>query len=268
MSPEEPSRRLRAGLVAVGAAIALVLVVAIVVANAPANWLARAVADRTGGRLLLADAQGTVWSGSAILAFGTPTPGGTGPAPGLALPGRVTWTLDFAGFLAPVIQVTQDAVLRQPVAVRYRDGEVEIGPGTATLPASMLQVLGSPLNTLRPDGQVEAAWESLRWNRQGVLTGAGSARVSSLSVAVSPVRPLGSYRVQWISDAQGLAWTLSTERGPLDLSGSGRVGRPSQVQVIARAAADAPPALVARLGPLLDAIGRRSPTEAVYGTGR
>ena len=36
------------------------------IAFAPAVWLARAIASATDERLLLADARGTVWSGSAV----------------------------------------------------------------------------------------------------------------------------------------------------------------------------------------------------------
>lgn len=47
----------------VGATVALV-------AFAPAHWLAQAVASATQQRVLLANAQGTVWSGDAVLILG------------------------------------------------------------------------------------------------------------------------------------------------------------------------------------------------------
>ncbi len=245
------------------AAIALLLMLAVVVAFAPANWLAREVASRTGGHLLLADADGTVWSGSAVLAIG----GVGGASDRLALPGRVTWTLEFARFLAPVIHLKQDAVLRQPIDVRVVDGGLEVGAGSASLPASLLRLAGAPMNTLRPDGRCEVDWGPLRQSG-GAWAGSGALRVLSLSVAISPVRPLGDYAATWVVGREGLDWTLATERGPLELRGAGRwAGRSVQARVVARVAAGTPVPVAARVVPLLDAIGRRSEGEAVFELG-
>ena len=71
---------------AAGAALGALLAL---VALAPAAWVAAAVADASGQRLLLADARGTVWSGSAVPVL----TGGEGSRDASALPGRVSWTL-------------------------------------------------------------------------------------------------------------------------------------------------------------------------------
>ena len=63
------------------------------IAFAPAAWLASAVASATGDRLLLADARGTVWKGSAVVVL----TGGAGSRDATALPGRLDWTLDLEG---------------------------------------------------------------------------------------------------------------------------------------------------------------------------
>ncbi|MGL6113128.1 MAG: type II secretion system protein N, partial [Rubrivivax sp.] len=70
-----------AGLVC-GGAVALL-------AFAPAAWLADAVARHTQQRLLLADARGTVWNGSAVPVLS----GGPDSLSAAALPGRTGWTL-------------------------------------------------------------------------------------------------------------------------------------------------------------------------------
>lgn len=255
------------------AAVVVLCAVAIVIVEAPANWLARYLADRTNGIVLLADAQGTVWSGSAVMALASlaataPSPADPAAAPGLALPGRVTWTLDFERVLAPVLHLKHDGVLLQPVAARVRDGGLTIDPGTVTLPASMLRLLGAPLNTLMPDGRCELHWNALRFEGQGALVGDGTLRIGSFALALSPVRPLGDYRVTWSSGAQGLTWQLATENGPLDLQGAGSlVGRRNQARVVVRIANNAPAPVAAQLGPLLDVIGRRTPDEAIIETG-
>lgn len=257
----------------------LVAVAAVVVVTAPANWIARWVASRSNGHVLLADARGTVWAGSAVLAFAgsglgldPALPSGrrsTSPrVEELALPGRVNWTLELSRGLAPVLQLTQDAVLLQPTEVRYVDGALRIAAGGANVPASLLRLVGAPLNTLDPDGRCELRWADLVSGAGGSWIGSGTLRVIGLALAVSPVRPLGDYRVAWTSEANGLSWTLATERGPLELRGTGRVGRAVEVHVTARAAADAPTAVAKRLDPLLDVVGRRSPgSEATFDLG-
>ena len=55
----------------------------------PAAWLAGAVAPATDQRLLLADARGTLWSGSAVAVL----TGGPDSRDASALPGRLEWTL-------------------------------------------------------------------------------------------------------------------------------------------------------------------------------
>ena len=47
------------GGIVIGAMLALI-------ANLPAAWVASALASATGQRLMLADARGTLWSGSAV----------------------------------------------------------------------------------------------------------------------------------------------------------------------------------------------------------
>jgi hypothetical protein len=56
---------------------------------APAAWLAKAVASATNQRLLLADARGTIWSGSAVPIL----TGGADSRDASYLPGRLEWTL-------------------------------------------------------------------------------------------------------------------------------------------------------------------------------
>lgn len=251
--------------------VALVVIGAIVVANAPANWLALYLAERTNGVVLLADAQGTVWAGSAVMALGAPRTPDAGPANDdrqvvdrLALPGRITWTLEIERVLAPVLHLTQDGVLLQPLLVRFRDGGLALDGGAAVLPASMLRLAGAPLNTLLPQGRCELRWGPLQVDGRGMPTGDGTLRIASFALAISAVRPLGDYLATWTSGERGLSWKLVTERGPLVLEGGGNfAGRRGQARVVVRIASDAPAAVAARLDPLLDMIGRRGPGEAV-----
>lgn len=263
-TPERPP--LPRAAIAATILVAAFVTIAIVVATAPANWLARYVAMRTGDVVLLADAEGTVWSGSAVVAVGSADRPDDGHSAGerLALPGRVIWTLEMSRPLAPVLHLTHDGVLLQPLTVRPADGGFVLSAGAAMLPASLLRLIGAPLNSLLPEGRCELRWNGLTVDARGATTGEGTLRVGGFALAMSPVRPLGDYLVNWSSGPQGLTWSLATEHGPLALEGNGRLfGARVEVHVVAKAAPGASAAAIAQLGPLLDAIGRRGPTEAV-----
>ena len=69
-----------------GAALGLA---AAVLLFAPAQWLAGALVRASGGHVLLHDARGTVWNGSAQLLLA----GGQGSSAAIALPSRLDWQL-------------------------------------------------------------------------------------------------------------------------------------------------------------------------------
>ncbi len=266
----------------VAVVVGFVVVIAVIVATAPANWLARFIAARTQGRVLLADARGTIWSGNAVLALGARqvrdesahenddrnADAARDADARLALPGRVNWTLEFTAMLAPILHLTHDGVLLQPLEMRYASQGLAIGAGAAQVPASLLRAVGTPLNTLRPEGRCTLRWNALHIDQGGALIGDGMLRIDGLELAVSPVKPLGDYRVTWAGAANGLTWQIATEHGPLELRGGGSVsGARVQMHLTAKVAADAPPAVVAQLKTLLDAIGTHGGTEAVIETG-
>lgn len=219
--------------------------------------------------MLLADADGTIWRGSAVLALGRPRTGDDAPAATgsrFALPGRINWTLGWDGVLAPVLHLKHDDVLTGPLTVRPADGGLAIDADGAVLPASLLELAGAPLNTLKPDGRCELRWGAVAIGRDGTVRGDGTLRVTGFALALSPVRPLGNYLVSWSSTADGLSWRLATESGPLALDGTGRVGARMSARVVVRPAPDAPASVAAQLTPLLDTIGRRG-NEAVVQVG-
>jgi general secretion pathway protein N len=268
MMGDRPSISRRA--IVATAVVALIVMIAIVAINAPANWLALYLSRETRDVMLLADAQGTIWSGSAVVALGSPRGvRDDGPTPErLALPGRVTCTLEITRALAPVLHLTHDGVLLQPLAIRYVGGDLAVEPGAASLPASMLRLVGAPMNTLLPEGRCTLRWTELRFGRDGPPEGVGTLRVDGFALALSPVRPLGDYLLTWASGARGLTWQLATERGPLMLEGNGTFGDSiARARVVVRASTDAPNNVIAQLGVLLDMIGRRSPNEAIIEVG-
>jgi general secretion pathway protein N len=254
-----------AGLV-IGAVLSLI-------AFAPAVWLADWVAAQTGGRVLLADANGTVWSGSAVPIL----TGGRGSRDASALPGRLDWSLVPSG-LGFELRLRQACCLNGTIAVGFRPGWNRM---TATLtppaagwvgqwPSAWLGGLGTPWNTMQLGGSVRLVSPGLtvetvqgRWR----LDGRADFELQNVSSRVTTLDSLGSYRMTLsgaAADNSPTRLTLSTLDGPLQLTGSGTWG-PGGVRF--RGEARAAAVDEAALSNLLNIIGRRDGAKSVISIG-
>lgn len=235
-------------------------VVLALVVFAPASWLAAVVAERSAGKLVLADARGSLWNGSAVLLLG----GGPDSRGMTMLPGRIQWRLAPRG-LGLELSLRQPCCIADQLVLHLRPGagrlSVQLQRGSGTLgewPAALLAGLGAPWNTLQLGGTLRLASNGLnldaaagRWN----LVGQADLELHNLSSALSTLDRLGSYRVHLdAADGRLPAFTLSTLDGDLQLSGSGQwTGSHLRFRGEARAA----PRAEGELDNLLNFFGRR-----------
>jgi len=257
---------------AIGAGVVLGALLALVV-FAPAAWLAGGVASATGQRLLLSDARGTVWRGSAVLVL----TGGADSRDAAALPGRLEWRIGLAG-MALAVSARHECCLNGELQLRVEPG---IGRVRLTLPAadgvrgqwpaSWLAGLGTPWNTLQLGGWMKLASPGLtaeavqgRWR----LDGSAELQLDDMSSRLSTLPRLGSYRIGIASagdgGAGGAGISLATIEGPLQLSGSGQWAAGG---VRFRGEARADQGAETALNNLLNLIGRRQGALSVISIG-
>jgi general secretion pathway protein N len=241
------------------------------VAFAPASWLARAVAGATGERVQLADARGSVWSGSAVAVL----TGGPGSRDASALPGRLEWSLGIKG-MALDLRLRHACCLNDTVNLLLKPG---LGRFSATLapkpnwvgqwPGAFLGGMGTPWNTLQLGGSlrlsspgIKVEWVQGRW----LVDGQADIDMLQASSRVSTLEPLGTYRFTLVGSAGGpTQLRLSTLEGALQLSGEGTAGANGvRFRGEARAATEADEAA---LNNLLNIIGRRSGAVSVISIG-
>ena len=254
-----------AGLV-VGAHIGLM-------AFAPAAWLAAAVASATDQRLLLTDARGSLWNGSALPVLS----GGPGSRDASALPGRLEWQLGWRG-LALEVRARQACCLRGEVRALLEPGfgrmALKLLPGESNTvgqwPTAWLAGLGTPWNTLQLGGTLRLTSPGLtvEWVQGRVrFSGEASLDVAHASSRVATLDTLGSYRLVLRGDAaRGDAATVSllTVEGALRLSGQGEwAGTGLRFRGEAQAAEGSETAL----NNLLNIIGRRQGARSVISIG-
>ena len=261
---------------------------------APAQWLADGLQQASNGRLLLAEARGSLWSGSAVLVL----TGGAGSQDASALPGRLAWQLRphwqglrlrarqdccLNGELQMLLQPgwggytlvlgqpqPQRQPQRQPDAAGARPLAVLDAPLLGHWPASWLAGLGTPWNTLQLGGMLQLA--SHGFTVQSVqgrvrLQGALALELRGVSSRVSTLPTLGSYRLSLQgagANGEAAALQLLTLDGALRLSGSGQwAGEKLRFRGDAQAADGQAPALQN----LLNIIGRRQGALSVISIG-
>jgi general secretion pathway protein N len=216
------------GRVLMWTAAAIVSALITVSAFLPAAWLAPLLESRTGGRLTLGDAQGSLWHGSAFIGA---APSGKDAVTAL-LPGRFVWHLSPLVLLGRVQATLENAqVLSSVVSIRGSWSAWSISPASLALPAERLAALGAPLNTLQPSGKMLLGWQQLRLVLAGNGSGSGSIDVNgvmtldmlAMASRLSPVKPLGSYRLRFDWQGRQAGLTLMTLSGALLLNGSGKL---------------------------------------------
>ncbi len=186
--------------------------------NLPASWVAVRLAQWSGQRVILAESQGTLWSGSADLVLMN------GPGAGGRLPGRLRWHLAprFSGLGFRMESESPEVRGRLSGTLGWR--RVHLDGGRYDLPARVLAGLGAPFNTLRLDGPLKLRWDAFDWRYgapgpEALMSLALEA--DGLSSRLSPVAPLGHYRLHLAWGHLGGKLDLETVTGPLMLSGQG-----------------------------------------------
>jgi general secretion pathway protein N len=246
----------------IAAAVAgLLAVLAVLGTRAPASLADVALSQVTQGRVRLAEATGTVWRGRGRIVLADvvdPATAGGSPVasvPGVVLPGTFGWQLSAWPLLAGVLdaRIEHDS-MRQPVLLTGRAGELRATPGTLQLPPVALDRLGSPWNTIRPTGALSVSWENVTL-RSGRFDGRAAIELRDAASALTPVRPLGAYRIEIVGSGAQAQVRMTTLAGPLRLDGSGTWDAGSGLRFTAEALAEE--SEKARLRPLLGLLGRR-----------
>ena len=236
---------------------------------APARWLAWGVAQASQGQVQWQNPRGTVWEGSAQLTLS----GGAGSRDAQTLPGRLHWRI-LPGLLSWRTTLLADCCMDRPIEAQLQAGlstlSLQLSDHPSRWPAAWLSGLGAPWNTLQAEGQLQLRTESLRlqWTAGRLhMQGLVELQAQDMSSRLSPLKPMGSYRLQIRGTPQGTATPelqLSTLQGPLQLQGQGLwVGSRLRFSGEARAEAGSE----AALSNLLNIIGRRQGERSLLSLG-
>jgi general secretion pathway protein N len=237
---------------------AIIGALASAVAFAPAEFVGYAIAQASRGRVHLADVSGTVWSGRArvVVADQTaPADAGGIVAAGFAIPGHLAWQVRPLPLVVGLVDASfRLESMRAPVRLGGVPADLRVSAGSLDLSSAQLAALGSPWNTIRPAAALALNWGALTI-RNGVLDGRVNIELRDVASAMTPVRPLGTYRINVAGTGRDVTIGLQTVSGPLQLQGRGSWDKAAGLRFTADAKAEGPQAQ--RLQSLLALIGRR-----------
>ena len=212
------------------------------IATAPATLVDAALQRASHDRLRLAEARGTVWSGSGQIVI-RDGGGRTGVARNVAW--RVVPQSLLRGNLVCDVELEQ-ASKRFPVTISL--SRIELANADISLPAEALGLGVPELAFLELTGEVLLQVSSLSIGRSATR---GSAKLQwrAAGSALSSVSPLGDYELRLEGEGPAVRVTLHTLQGPIQLDGKGSWIHGERPAFLAMASV--PPQYQQQLAPLL-----------------
>lgn len=208
----------------------------------PATMVDAGLRSATEGRLRIAEARGTLWSGSGQFEM-RDTGGRAGVVKSIAW--RVSPASLLRGRLACELELDQ-APKRIPVTITRT--RVELADADINLPAAALGLAEPRLAPLELTGELLIRAANVSIGRTG-MRGNATLLWRAAGSALTPVAPLGDYELQIDGDEPVVNAALRTLQGPLQLEGKGTwtYGNRPVIQATARIA----PQYREQLAPLL-----------------
>lgn len=212
------------------------------IVTVPATFVDAGLQRAGSGRLRLAEAQGTVWSGAGRLEIRD-----AGGRAGLAV--RLAWRIMPSALLRARLayEVELDQASRRfPVTISL--SRVELADADINLPAAVLGLTVPKLAPLRLTGDVLLHVASLSIGRSGTH-GNATLLWRAAGSALTPVSPLGDYELRFEGEGAVVHARLRTLQGLLQLDGKGSWASGDNPAFLATARV--PPQHQQQLAPLL-----------------
>lgn len=228
----------RGRLLAFGAGVYVLALLAL----APASLIDAALRDASAGRLRVAEAQGSLWSGRGEIEVRD----GRGDS---ALSRPLSWRLRPAALMLARLGfvVTLDGS-SAPFPLTLSWSRAEVTDARFSLPASALANALPKLGPFGLGGDVDVQISRVAITGD-VVRGGASVQWRGASSALTPVAPLGDYQFRFDGDDGDVHTSLRTLHGPLQLDGHGDWAQGGRPQFLA--VAQMSPAARQQLAPFL-----------------
>ena len=184
------------------------------IATAPASLIDAGLQQASEGKLSLAEAQGTLWSGAGQIEIRDRS-----RRSGVAR--SITWQVLPAYLLRGQLRCEvglDGAAKRFPVTVS--PAGIELADADINLPAAALGLIVPKLAPLGLTGDVLLHVARLAF-RRNAIDGNATLQWRGAGSAYTPVSPLGDYELRFEGEGTAVRASLRTLQGPLQLDGQG-----------------------------------------------
>lgn len=237
----------------VSRAITLLTILFLIVAYVPVRFFTAPIAQSTGCKIILNQPSGSIWKGSASLGFSEPSVSNPKICnPPYAMTERFSWNSHCSILDQQCSFQVEHDHLGKPLHLVLRKSSLTIQSNNIELPGNILEVFGSPWNSLHPRGKLKLQWSDITLGQ--LMSGNAEFQLNDMSSAISPIKPLGSYSLKFQIE-NDFKFELFTLKGPLILNGQGQFnGNRLSFAGDASASPDSLPSLIG----LLSIIGNRN----------
>ena len=195
----------------------LVFYLTFLVIELPASWFAWGLSRYTQGTVRLDPIAGSLWGGNGrlVIYYPTTTPHDFGQAewginPLWLLTGRVQLSLQTSN---------QDRQIKTTIGIARNSFTLK--DTDATLPASFIAQIYTPISLISPQGKVRITAAELNVSSEKMEGTAALEWLNAVS-SLSSVQPLGDYRLDIAGAEKNANLKITTLRGDLGLSGQGQ----------------------------------------------
>lgn len=201
------------------------VVAAVIVWQMPAYWVAAFFSGKPNCRLVIHQAQGSIWNGSAAIGGSIlNTDLGICREPHVVSP-RIHWVSSCSLSAVNCTARLMSSALSNPLELIISPNGLSVGAGEITLSMHSIEMIDGPWSTIKPRGTITMKWSGLFFSSEHLIRPSGVMQIAldDVSSVLSLVKPLGSYDVDWELASPDKRWTLRTKNGPLLLDGSGKL---------------------------------------------
>jgi general secretion pathway protein N len=184
--------------------------------TAPAAILDWSLQRASQGKILLANANGTIWNGSAIPALRT------SENRFVTLP-FLHWEISLQSIFSGKILIRllwDNQQSSQATEALLSFNQLELRHTLLRLPARVLEEVSPILKAAQFRGELQIESSSLVFSKRG-MEGTALVDWRQASSALSPVAPLGDYHLELVGTGERLNIALTTHSGMLFLEGEG-----------------------------------------------
>jgi len=190
-------------------------------AMAPATLLSGWILQRTGQQVLLANAEGTIWNGTATVVIQSSQ---TKPAldnnEASITAGKLRWEIFPLQLALGRIYAALYWNNAPPAWLSVDSSRIHLEHALLDIPASIVSQLAPAMRSAGLDGQLNLRTESLSLTEKSIQ---GDVLLDWMQASspLSAIKPLGNYHAQISGNQDSLSILLSTLNGALMLNGSG-----------------------------------------------